>query len=62
MVTIEEELKEIETLLLSKLNQLLNLYKEKRSLEEFVKEKGLTDEYRVWRNIFYHNRNWKREE
>ncbi len=62
MVIIEEELKEIETLLISKLNQLLNLYKEKRSLEEYVKEKGMTDDYLIWRDVFYRNRGWKKEE
>jgi len=58
-VTIENEVKEIEFLLNEKLNQLLNLFKEKRALEEFIKEKSLSDEFSEWRKDFYQNRKWK---
>lgn len=58
-MALDDEIKGLETLLTSKLNQLLNLYKEKRALEEFIKEKGLTNEYDGWRRCFYQNRGWK---
>ncbi len=58
-MTIEDEIKELENLLNKKLSQLLNLYKEKRALEEFIKEKNLSDEFSEWRKIFYQNRRWK---
>ena len=59
-MTIENEIKEIESLLTEKLNQLLNLYKEKRALEEFMKEKNLSDEFLEWRKMFYQNRGWNK--
>ena len=58
-LSIENEIKEIESLLTEKLNQLLNLYKEKRALEEFIKEKNLSDEFLEYRKTFYKNRGWK---
>jgi len=58
-VTIENEIKELENLLNEKLSQLLSLYKEKRALEEFIKEKSLSDEFSEWRKDFYQNRKWK---
>ncbi len=58
-ITIENEIKEVEALLNEKFSQLLNLYKEKRALEEFIKDKKLTDEYTEWRKVFYQNRRWK---
>lgn len=56
---IEDEIKDLEANLTIKFNQLLNLYKEKRSLEEFVKENKMSDDYNEWRKIFYQNRSWK---
>ena len=58
-MTIENEIKELENLLNEKLSQLLSLYKEKRALEEFIKEKSLSDEFSEWRKDFYQNRKWK---
>lgn len=59
MPSIEDELKELESHLTEKLNQLLNLYKEKKALEEFVKEKKLSDEFSEWRKMFYQNKMWR---
>lgn len=57
-MSIEDEIKEIEIALTSKLNQLINLYKEKKSLEEFIREQKLTYEYDKWRPKFYNDRKW----
>jgi hypothetical protein len=62
MVDIESELKELKEALKGRFSQLINLYRENQSLESFIKEKNLSDEYKIYRDKFYQDRTWKDSE